>query len=287
MNRTLSIVIPARDEADGLARILPRLKQLFPAGEVIVVDDASSDTTVSVAESAGATVIRHPYCMGNGAAIKTGARAASGAVTVFMDADGQHSPDDVTRLCAEIENGYSMVVGARSTDSQANLFRRFANAFYNVLSSWITGHRIVDLTSGLRAVETARFREFLHLLPNGFSYPTTITMAFFRAGYPVQYVPIQAARRAGRSHIKPLRDGLRFILIIFRIGTLYSPLKIFFPISLVLAILGFINYGYTYFTQDRFTNMSALLLLASFMVFLVGLVSEQITALMYQRGGGQ
>lgn len=285
MNTTLSIVLPARNEAEGLEKTLPQLKNLFPEAEIIVVDDGSEDATVEIAGRLGAKVIRHPYSMGNGAAVKTGGRGASGDVIVYMDADGQHSPEDVRRLCDCMSQGYSMVVGARSKGSHANLFRRLANGFYNMLASWMTGQRVQDLTSGLRAVEAEKFREFLHLLPNGFSYPTTITMAFMRAGYPVQYIPVEAARRVGRSHIKPLRDGLRFVLIIFRIGTLYSPLKVFFPISLMLGVLGLVNYAYTYVVHNRFTNMSALLLLSAFMVFLIGLVSEQITALMYQRRG--
>jgi glycosyltransferase involved in cell wall biosynthesis len=281
--QTFSVVIPARNEAEGLQSILPELRRRHPQAEILVVDDGSTDATPQVAAASGARVLRQPYSMGNGAAIKAGARAASGPVIVFMDADGQHSPGAVDSLLAELGNGYEMVVGARTSGSHASLARRLANACYNLLASWITGRRVLDLTSGFRAVRADRFREFLHLLPNGFSYPTTITMCFLRAGYPVKYVPITAAGRVGKSHIRPLRDGLRFILIIFRIGTLYSPLKIFFPVSALLFLLGLGNYAYTYATVERFTNMSALLLLASVLVFLIGLVSEQITALMFQR----
>ena len=283
MRERISIVIPVHDEEAGLARVLPELRKRFPDDEIIVVDDASTDGTPGVAAAAGARLVRHPYCMGNGAAIKSGARAASGKVIVFMDGDGQHEPADVERVCAELKDGYAMVVGARTPGTHASPFRLAANRVYNVLASWITGRRIEDLTSGLRAADAEKFREFLHLLPNGFSYPTTITMAFLRSGYPVRYVPIEAAARLGRSHVRPLRDGIRFLLIIFRIGTLYSPLKIFFPMSALLFLLGIANYSYTYITQGRFTNMSALLLLASLFVFLIGLVSEQITALMFQR----
>jgi glycosyltransferase involved in cell wall biosynthesis len=281
--QTFTVVIPARDEAEGLRTVLPELRRRYPQAEILVVDDGSTDDTAQVAAASAARVLRQPYSMGNGAAVKAGARAASAPVIVFMDADGQHSSGDVDRLLEELGNGYEMVVGARTSGSHASGPRKLANACYNLLASWITGRRILDLTSGFRAARADRFREFLHLLPNGFSYPTTITMCFLRAGYPVKYVPITAASRVGRSHIRPLRDGLRFMLIIFRIGTLYSPLKIFFPVSAFLFLLGLGNYAYTWVTAERFTNMSALLLLASVLVFLIGLVSEQITALMYQR----
>jgi len=278
-----SIVIPAHDEAASLRQLLPDLRRRHPAAEIIVVDDGSTDATAEVAREGGARLVQLPYCTGNGAAVKAGARAASRDTIIFMDADGQHSPADVERLAAELDQGYEMVVGARGPGSHASFARRIANGFYNLLASLISGRRVMDLTSGFRAARAARFREFLHLLPNGFSYPTTITMCFLRAGYPVKYVPITAAQRVGKSHIRPLRDGLRFVLIIFRIGTLYSPLKIFFPVSLLLFLGGLGNYAYTWFTAERFTNMSALLLLAAVLVFLIGLVSEQITALMYQR----
>jgi hypothetical protein len=176
-----------------------------------------------------------------------------------------------------------MVVGARGASGQANAGRGLANALYNRLASWMTGHRILDLTSGFRAVRADKFREFLHLLPNGFSYPTTSTMAFFRSAYPVAYVPVDVARRIGKSHIRPLRDGARFLLIIFRIATLYSPLKLFAPTAVMFGLLGLGYYAWTFATMGRFTNMSVLLLSASVIVFLIGLVSEQITALTYRR----
>lgn len=278
-----SIVIPARNESPALTRLLPDLRRRHPHCEIIVVNDGSTDDSAAVAVQGGARVVTLPGSMGNGAAIKAGARAAAHATIVFMDGDGQHAAADVQRLLAALEGGYEMVVGARDSASQASVFRLLANRVYNTLASWITGQRIADLTSGFRAVHADQFREFLHLLPNGFSYPTTITMAFLRAGYPVCYIPITAAARVGKSHIRPLRDGVRFALIIFRIGTFYSPLKIFFPLGLTLFMSGLANYLYTYLTAARFTNMSAMLLLAALFVFLIGLVSEQITALMYQR----
>ncbi len=219
--------------------------------------------------------------MGNGAAIKTGARNASGSVLVFMDADGQHDPASIQPLYEEIAQGFDMAVGARGSESQASTGRKLANRIYNTLASWMTGHKVRDLTSGFRAVRGDKFREFLYLLPNGFSYPTTSTMAFFRAGYSVTYVPINANKRAGVSHIRPLRDGARFLLIIFRVGTLYSPLKLFVPLSALHFAMGLIHYGYTFVVARQFTNMSALLFTTAVVIFLIGLVSEQITALIY------
>lgn len=278
----ISIILPAKNEAEGLARTLPAIAGVLPGAEVIVVDDGSTDETATVAREAGARVLSSPYSMGNGAAIKRGARAASGEVLVFMDADGQHDPAHIPKLLSRLAEGYDMVVGARDGRGQANLGRGLANGLYNRLASWMTGHRIEDLTSGFRVVKTDRFLEFLHLLPNGFSYPTTSTMAFFRSAYPVSYVPIRVDRRVGTaSHIRPLRDGIRFLLIIFKIATLYSPLKLFVPVSLTFFGAGLGYYAYTYSTMGRFTNMSTLLFSASVIIFLIGLVSEQITGLTY------
>jgi len=278
----VSVVIPAKNESRSVPALIEKLLALPGLKEIIVVDDGSTDGTGDIAEKLGASVIRHPYSKGNGAAIKSGARAATGDILLFMDADGQHSPDDVHRLLNKLDQGFDMVVGARQSGSQASVGRGFANKFYNWLASYMTGQKIEDLTSGFRAVRRVKFLQFLSLLPNGFSYPTTSTMAFFRAGYSVCYEPIHAAQREGESHIKPIQDGIRFLLIIFKIGTLYSPLKLFVPIAFALFSLGLGYYGYTFATASRFTNMSALLFTTSLTIFLVGLVSEQITTLMYR-----
>ncbi|MBK0113844.1 MULTISPECIES: glycosyltransferase family 2 protein [unclassified Delftia] len=278
----LSIVLPAKNEALSVGDTVRKILSEVAHAEVIVVNDGSTDHTAQLAEQAGAHVVQHPYSKGNGAAIKTGARAAKGEIIIFMDADGQHDPADIARLLEKIHQGHDMVVGARQKGSQASLGRGIANAFYNRLASWMTGHRVEDLTSGFRAVRADKFREFLYLLPNGFSYPTTSTMAFFRAGYSVAYVPIHAAHRMGKSHIRLIRDGARFLLIIFKIGTLFSPLKIFAPVAFSMLALASGWYGWTWWHHGRFTNMSALLYSGSVMVFLMGLISEQITALMYR-----
>lgn len=283
---TLSVVIPAKNEALALGGVLSRVTATVPEAEVVVVDDGSTDETPSVAAAAGARVVRHKYSMGNGAAIKSGARAATGEIVIFMDADGQHPPEAIPSLLRGIEQGFDMAVGARDRAGQANVGRSIANRFYNSLASWMVDHRIADLTSGFRAVRANKFREFLHLLPNGFSYPTTITMAFFRSAYPVGYVPVDVAQRIGKSHIRPLRDGVRFVIIILRIATLYAPLKLFLPVSASFALLGIGNYAYTWATTGRFTNMSALMLSAAVIVFLIGLISDQITSLTYSRSRG-
>jgi len=282
LNR-LSIVLPAKNEGQALKDLLPRLRAAQSDAEIIVVDDGSTDDTTAICADAGIRCLSSPYSMGNGAAIKRGARVATGETIIFMDGDGQHDPADIERLLDRLEQGYDMVVGARDWESQAGVGRGVANTIYNWLASRITGHRVADLTSGFRAVKADKFREFLHLLPNGFSYPTTSTMAFFRSAYPVAYVPIKAAQRIGKSHIKPIRDGIRFLLIIFKIATLYSPLKLFVPASVVFFLLGCINYGITFLREGRLTNMSTLMWSAAVIVFLIGLVSEQITALTYRK----
>ncbi|MGY3039688.1 glycosyltransferase involved in cell wall biosynthesis [Rhodanobacter sp. TND4EL1] len=282
MNR-LSIILPAKNEAPALAALLPRLRAAHPDAEIIVVDDGSTDETRSTCKASDVTCLSSPYSMGNGAAIKRGARAAIGDILVFMDGDGQHDPADIKRLLDQLNHGYDMVVGARDWDSQAGVGRGLANTLYNWLATRMTGHPVLDLTSGFRAVRADKFREFLHLLPNGFSYPTTSTMAFFRSAYAVAYLPIKAAQRVGKSHIKPLRDGLRFLLIIFKIATLYSPLKLFVPASGLFFLAGCANYARTFIQDGRLTNMSTLMWSAAVIVFLIGLVSEQITALTYRR----
>ena len=280
---SLSIVIPAKNESGAIGGVVAAAKKAWPDAEIIVVDDGSSDAPAEIASEAGASVIQHPESLGNGAAVKAGARVATGDIIALMDGDGQHDPEELGPLLQKLEDGYDMVVGARNTGSHASVGRLFANGLYNAVASWLTGRPILDLTSGFRVARATLFKEFLYLLPNGFSYPTTITMAFLRSGYPLCYLPIEAAKRVGKSHIRPIRDGLRFMVIIFKVATLYSPLKIFVPISGLFFATGLGYYAYTYATAGRFTNMSMLIISASVIVFLIGLISEQITALTYSK----
>jgi glycosyltransferase involved in cell wall biosynthesis len=279
----LSIVIPAKNERSAIGAVVSTARDCYPDAEIIVVDDGSTDDTAAVAAGAGATVIGHPESLGNGAAVKTGVRAANGDVIALMDGDGQHDAKELSPLLEQLQNGYEMIIGSRDTGSHASVGRLFANGLYNAIASLLSGRKITDLTSGFRVVRADKFRQFLYLLPNGFSYPTTITMAFLRNGYPIAFQPIAASLRIGKSHIRPLRDGARFLVIIFKIATLYSPLKIFLPIAVAFFLSGAGWYAYTFATIGRFTNMSMLLISAAVIVFLIGLISEQITALTYSK----
>ena len=283
--RTVEVVIPAKNEAAALPAVIRGVLALPEVERVLVIDDGSVDGSAEVAARLGAEGVSQPYSKGNGAAIKRGALAARSDYVLFMDADGQHDPADIPRLLDKLEAGYDMVVGARSgLSSQASIFRWGANGIYNRIASWMVGQKIDDLTSGFRMVDRKKFLGFLYLLPNGFSYPTTSTMAFFRTGYSVGFVPITVRKREGKSHINLWRDGLRFFLIIFKIGTLYSPLKVYFPVAVLVAGAGMLNYLLSMLSTGalRFTNMSTLLVLAGMIVFLMGLLSEQLTNLQYK-----
>jgi len=278
----ITVVLPAYNEEMNIGTTISKIRELYPDFEILVVDDGSSDDTVKVAMAAGANVWPHPYNIGNGAAVKSGIRAASGEWVVMMDADGQHDPADIARLLAE-KDRYDMVVGARSKGSQRSLHRTLANRLYNGLASYVTRVKIADLTSGFRLMKRETAMKFLYLLPNGFSYPTTITMAYLRSGRTVKYVPIITAKRKGKSKIKLLSDGTKFVMIISKVAVLFSPFRVFMPTSLFCFLVGFLYYIYTFVTSGRFTNMSALLFSTSVIVFMMGLVSEQISQMRYDR----
>ena len=279
----ISIVIPVFNEAENLAKLLAQIDALnLPSSEVIVVDDGSTDGSAEVALNAGASVVRHPYNIGNGAAVKSGMRAARGRWIVLMDGDGQHKPEDIGKLLGETDN-YHMVVGARAKGSKLRFHRYVANQFYNLFASYVTRFRIVDLTSGFRALPRREALRYIDLLPNTFSYPTTITLAFLRSGLTVKYVPIQTLYRAGQSKIKLISDGVRFLLIIAKIATLFAPFRVFMPVSLAFFFTGVSYYAYTFIHYNRFTNMSVLLFVTSVIIFMLGLISEQIAALRMER----
>jgi glycosyltransferase involved in cell wall biosynthesis len=277
----VSVVIPAYNESDAIGEVIGVLRAAASWREIIVVDDGSTDGTGDCAAAAGATVLRHPYNIGNGAAVKNGVRRATGDYILIVDADGQHPPEDALRLVSKLGE-FDMVIGARSGATQATQTRRAGNEFLNWLASYLTGRDIPDLTSGFRGARSSGLREFLHLLPNGFSTPTTTTLAFIKGGYSVTFESIHARQRAGQSKIRLARDGAKFLMIIFKIITIFSPLRIFVPISLASFALG-VAYGiWNVVMQARIPNGSVLLILFAVVVFLVGLVSEQISALRFE-----
>lgn len=278
-----SIVIPVYNEAENLEKVLAQIAALrLPRAEVIVIDDGSTDGSAEIALNAGVSVVRHPYNIGNGAAVKSGIRAARGDVIILMDGDGQHKPEDIPKLLAEASK-YHMVVGARAKGSKLRLHRYAANWVYNRFASYVTRFKIQDLTSGFRLLNRRDALRFIDLLPNTFSYPTTLTLAFLRSGLTLKYVPIQTLYRSGQSKISLVTDGVRFFLIIAKIATLFSPFRVFLPVSIVFFLTGLANYIYTYVTEHRFTNMSALMFTTAVIIFMLGLVSEQIALLRMER----
>lgn len=278
----VTILMPAHNEEQSIATTILKVKELHPDFEILVIDDGSTDNTLRVAMDAGANVWPHPYNIGNGAAIKSGLRIAKGEWVLMMDADGQHDPKDIARLL-EFKDTHDMVVGARSSSSETSLHRDIANTIYNWFASYVTKFKVEDLTSGFRLVRLATARQFIYLLPNTFSYPSTLTMAYLRSGRSVKYIPIKTKYRIGKSKIKLLQDGTRFFLIITKIATLFSPLRVFLPVSICFFSTALGYYLYTYFTSGRFTNMSALLFNSSIIIFMIGLVAEQISQMRYDK----
>jgi len=287
MNKTdISIIIPAYNESDIIGQLVKKVKDIYPGSEVIVVDDGSRDETASVARESGAIVYSHPYNIGNGAAIKSGIRIASGEILVFMDGDGQHDPENIEKML-DFFPEYDMVVGARLKGNHLSWLRGFGNRILNWLSSYVAKFPIQDLTSGFRAIKSEIAQNLLYLIPNTYSYPTTLTLGVLRSGRSLKYVPINVyIRKTGKSNIKPFHDGARFFMIITKICALYSPLRIFLPVSFTIFLIGLGYYLYTYLAWGRFTNMSALLFTTSIVVFLMGLISEQISQMRFERSEG-
>ena len=288
MVRKISVILPAYNEAEAIGDVLADIRKLAEERqqhdlfEIVVVDDGSTDDTAKIAEQGGARVVSHPNNIGNGAAVKAGIRAAGGDILVLMDADGQHRPEEIPSLLEKLDD-HVMAVGARQRNGHASLPRRIANAFYNRFASYVTGRKIPDLTSGFRAVRSGVARRFLYLLPNTFSYPTTITLSCFKTGLPVAYVPISARKRSGKSKISVLKDGARFFLIILKIATFFSPFRVFFPLALASLLSGAGYYLYTFLTEHRFTNMAMLLIVQGVILFALALISEQIAQLRFDR----
>lgn len=279
----VSVIIPAYNESQTVGQVIKQIKTDYPDFEIIVVNDGSTDSTASVAKDAGAIVYSHPYNIGNGAAVKSGIRLASGAILVIMDGDGQHDPSDIEKMLQYFPR-HDMVVGARPLRQQASWGRALGNKIYNWLASYVAKFTVPDLTSGFRAVKSDIARHFLYLLPNTYSYPTTLTLGVLRNGRSVRYVPINIqSRKTGKSKIRFFRDGVKFFMIITKICTLYSPLRIFLPVSFLMFLLGLSYYIYTYIVWGRFTNMSALLFTTSILIFMLGLVSEQICQMRFDR----
>jgi glycosyltransferase involved in cell wall biosynthesis len=277
----VSVIVPAFNEAGGIKEVVAALAEAEPWHEIIVVDDGSTDGTAERAAAAGAVVVRHPYNKGNGAAVKSGIRRATGEFVMIIDGDGQHRADDARRIVSRLGE-YDLVIGARAASTQATLARRLGNAMLNGFASYLTGRSIPDLTSGFRGARRECLREFLHLLPNGFSTPTTTTLAFIKAGYNVAFEPTEARQRVGTSKIKLARDGTKFLMIILKIVTIFSPLRVFLPISLASFAVGAAYALWTIYSQHHVTNSSVLLIMLAVIVFLVGLVSEQISALRFE-----
>jgi len=285
--KNVSIIIPVFNEAAIIGNIVSEIKALYPDYDVLVINDGSQDTTAVEAQKAGATVFSHPYNIGNGAAIKSGIRVAAGDILVFMDGDGQHNPQDIAKLLDYIPE-FDMAVGTRSIGDHASLGRALGNQIYNWFASYVAKFSIKDLTSGFRAVKSNVALNFLYLLPNTYSYPTTLTLGILRSGLSLKYIPIKTRRRkGGKSNIKILQDGVRFFMIITKICTLFSPMRVFLPVSSLMFVLGLIRYAYSYITEGRFTNMSVLLFVTSVLIFMMSLISEQICQMRFERRGAE
>jgi glycosyltransferase involved in cell wall biosynthesis len=284
---TTSVVIPAYNEGPRVGAIVRAIRERLPQAEIIVVDDASGDDTSAQAAAAGARVITRPHNVGNGAGVKTGVRAASGEVVVVMDADGQHDPDDLPRLLDHVGR-YDMVVATRlDRESQENAVRWLGNGAVNAFGSYLVGMPMLDLTSGYRAFKREVLLEFLHLLPNSFGWPNTSAMALAKAGYHIRFEPVAMRRRqGGRSTQKLFKNGIRNLLIMLRMVSLFAPLRVYFPVALAMFALSLLAYVASVAVNGvwlKIPNATAALFVGGIVVFMFGLLAEQIAGLRFQR----
>ena len=274
----VTIIIPAHNEEEGISDVITQLKELSGNYEILVVDDGSTDDTHKLASETGVKVIRHPYNKGYGAALKTGIRNAKTDIVLFMDADGQHKPSDIEKLIPYIGE-YDMVVGARTKKSKISLLRRPGKKILSVTANFLAGMKIPDLNSGFRALKKNVAMEFMPILPNSFSFSTTITLALVNSGYSVKYISIEALERVGTSKIKPFRDGFRFIILIIRTVVLFNPLKVFLPVSAVLFIVGFFELIREIIVYFDIWTTPILLILSAILIFFFGILADQISSL--------
>ena len=282
---SVTIVIAAFNEGMTIGGVVERTRAVCPDAEILVVDDASSDDTADQAEAAGARVIRRPYNLGQGAGIKTGVRAATGDVVVLLDGDGQHDPADIPRLLEPI-GAYDLVIGQRDRAGQQNTVRWLGNSALNRLGSYLVGIQMRDLTSGFRAMRRNVMLDVLHLLPNQYSWSTTSALAFAKAGFHVCFEPIVVRRReTGKSSQKLMRNGIRFLLIMLRVSTLFSPLRIFFPMFVLLQLLALVGYIWSVAAGSPKLHLppsTVMFFLGGLLVFAFGLISEQIAHLRFR-----
>lgn len=276
----LTVLLPAYREVVGVGAVVRRIREVLDASswtyEILVVDDGSDDGTATAATAAGARVLVLPANLGNGAAAKAGIREARGRYCCLLDADGQHPPEGIPRLLEHLPT-YDMVVAARTPDSPQQLHRRAANWVFNRFSSYIVSYPIEDLTSGFRVFKTQIARQYLTLLPNRYSYPTTITLAIIRGGYAVKYVPVRTTVPLGRSTLRPVENGVRFLLVLFKIAANFEPGRVLLPVSAFLATLG-LGYGAWSIGRHRqFSNGALLLLLMGVFTFLLALVAQKLS----------
>lgn len=277
-----SIVIPAYNEECGLVFALENLRRcgLLDTCEVVVVDDASTDKTAEVAERfSGVRLIRHGVNKGYGAALKTGIRASRGQKIVVLDGDGQHPAEPIREVIRMLDTS-ALVIGGRDRRSLQSKSRLIGKAVIRWLAEYLFEQRLPDYNSGFRGFRREAITPVLNLMPNGFSFSTTSTLAFLKLGYEIGEIPITVAPRQGRpSSVKFARDGGKTILLICRIIMLFNPLKIFVPGAAFMTAVGVIWAAVGVLFYQRVPNSAVALLTLGFLLFFVGLLADQISIL--------